>query len=1154
MTCAHVVNAALGRDARCAERPDAVLRLDLPLAGVAGAEAELVEWHPPVAPDQRDAGRPSDIAVLRLKTATTAPAARLAQDRAAWGREFRTFGFPVKDGQPADAETMEADAGGWVHFRPTRDYGHLIKPGFSGAPAIAADDNTVLGMIVAVQRGDDSRVAYGEPIRRLQMAWPLLARPYKGLARFDPGDADFFFGREVLIEDLLGRIARDPVTLIVGASGGGKSSLVYGGVLPKLDSAAWNVASFRPGREPLDNLAWALAELLEWPSDAGKLKDRARQLRQELGQAPSELFATARALRRTSGARLLLVADQFEELFTLCRDEDERNAFIELVARVAGQPAPAPVVLVATLRADFMGEVLGVSALGEALDGRYLMLRAMNGDELGRAIREPARKLGVAFESGVDDLILAAVAKDAAALPLMEFALERLWGEQENRRLTRAAYDCMGGLEGALARHADDIVDCMSEPEQDAVRRLLCRLVNVVRPGEGEDTKRPQSRQELGEPLWSMAQRLSGQADGESTQALARIVVLYRDEQQREVADIIHEALIRQWPRLQDWLNDERDYLLLVDELQGMRRRWEDGQLTDRLLRGRDLAQAAENRERLLADHPELGVFIEASDENTQQERARQQADAIWEPLGFQPGEILPRELEALLELASANDRVRRAFLQRLYEFPERAKRFCRLPAPVVRAALGLRGDRAELIQNSVPLGVDGPPEIIAAALLLRAGSGVCGIDAGEMLNAIRTPQSLSHDLVGAVGAWARVAAEHLDTARSNDLLRVVLSVIGQTTDRNQLEVLGQAAETLAARLDADHASRALDFALDAINRPQHDSQRPAFRQAAQALAVRMNADCATRALNRILDAIGRTGSSSELLALGQVAKVLAGAMDAKHLDRALERVLNSLGQASHFDQVWALEKAAEALAAAGAQADAALSSHVLDHVLEALGSTTDPVQLQALGQAAQVLLTVGARLDALHAGAALEGLLYQVIRTAPTSRKFGPLVLGCFVGSPRAWRGEWMAITQAVRSSACSGLSTSPWSAIRLMHLDGLRRPWRGRWLATVPARRSTMCWTPSSKPRTSIRPRHLGGLRRHWRGGWLATALARRSTARWTLSARPRTRIASRCSGRPPCRWRCAWSGIAPIARSTACWTPSSRLRTPIRRRRLL
>jgi len=987
MTCAHVINAALGRSLESQERPDGALRLELPGAGVEKMKAEAVEWHAPVPYGARDAGKPSDIAVLRLKAETSAPAARLAKGRAEWGREFRTFGFPVENGEPADGETTDEDFGGWIHFRQTKDYGHLIKRGFSGAPAFAADDNTVIGMIVAVQEGDESRVAYGEPLGRLQMAWPLMATPYKGLARFDRADADFFFGRESIVQELLGRVERDPVTLIVGASGGGKSSLVFGGLIPKLDNGAWRVASFRPGEEPVKNLAWALAELMVQGRDPDGLWGRAEEMRCKLSKAPEAVFDAADAMRRTLGTRLLIVTDQFEELFTLCRDEKERAAFIGITSQIAARRAAAPVSLIATLRADFMGEVLRVAALGELLDGHYLMLRAMNGDELGRAIREPARRLGVEFEEGVDDLILATVAKDAAALPLMEFALERLWDEQEGRRLTRAAHERMGGLEGSLARHADEIVDQMSEPEQARVRQLLCRLVNVARPGEGEDTKRRQSRQEVGEELWSVAQRLSGQAESGSAQRPARLLVLYRDEQQREAADIIHEALIRRWPRLQGWLGEERSYLLLVEELQNSRRRWEDGKLADRLLRGRDLERALESRGRLLEDYPELRDFIEASDENAQEERAIEKADAIWEPIEFQDGNLSPREMAALRELAKADDRVRRVFLRRLSGIPVRAQRFCRLPQPIVRAALGLRADRAELVWDSVDRtrAVDGPPEITAALLLLLACSGVDDQRADEVLEAAFSRQRMGGDVGRGIAAWASAFASQLGEERAGRALDRVLDVIGQTTDPHQLQALGRAAQALASRLDPGRAGRVLDRVLDVIGQTTQTDQLQALGPAAQALASRFDLGRAGRVLDRVLNVIGQTTDPDQLQALGQVAQALttAGARpDAERASRALDRLLDAIGQTTSSYQLRALGPATQALTTAGARPDAERASRALDRVLNAIGQTTKPNQLQALGQVAQALTTAGARPDPDRTGRPLDRVLNAIGQT----------------------------------------------------------------------------------------------------------------------------------------------------------------------------
>jgi len=440
-------------------------RVEIPFSQRVQCDATVGEWHPPVPYDNRPTETPSDIAVLRLATEQPiSVVARMASGHAPWGLEFRTLGFPVEYGQPADGETMSEDTGGWIHLRATKDYGHIIKPGFSGKPAFAVNDGAVLGMIVAVARSGDTRLAYGEPLRHLQIAWPRMARPYKGLARFEPADMDLFFGRESIVQELLGRVESQPLTLIVGPSGGGKSSLVFGGLVPKLE-VGWRSATFRPGREPINNLAWALAELVVARGDPKELMHHVAKLRRGLREGADTLFDAAHALRHMSpDTRILLIVDQFEELFTLCRDEAERTAFIRIVSRVASQ-TDTMITLVCTLRADFMGDVLR-STLSQSVEGQYLMLRAMNGHELGQAIRQPAAHFGVRFADGVDDDILAVVAEDADALPLMEFALDCLWNEQEDRTLTRAAYERMGGLEGALAQHANEVIDGMGRAAQ----------------------------------------------------------------------------------------------------------------------------------------------------------------------------------------------------------------------------------------------------------------------------------------------------------------------------------------------------------------------------------------------------------------------------------------------------------------------------------------------------------------------------------------------------------------------------------------------------------------------------------------------------------------------------------------------------------------
>jgi hypothetical protein len=928
MTCAHVINAALVRGS-CSQRPDEALCLDLPLAGTNMAEAEIVEWHAPVGYEARNASKPSDLAVLRLKDATSAPVARLAQGRPKWGQKFRTFGFPDEHGQPANGETLEEDAGGWIHFRPIEDYGHLIKPGFSGAPAFATDDDTVLGMIVAIQSGDSSRVAYGEPLRRLQMGWPPMARPYKGLARFDPADADFFFGREDIVRDLLGRLDRDPVTLIVGASGGGKSSLVFGGLLPKLDSGTWQVASFRPGREPVSNLAWVLAKLMVRRADPSKLLDRAEEMQRKLHQSVDTLLGAARALHDTCRTRLLLVVDQFEELFTLCREEDERATFINIITQISRQEAPSLVNLVATLRADFTGDVLRIPALGVLFDGRFLMLRAMNGEEMGRAIKEPARTLGVEFEKGVDDLLLAAVAKDATALPLMEFALERLWAEQQNRRLIRTAYDRMGGLEGALARHADEVVDRMSEAEQVVVRRLLCRLVNIARPGEGEDTKRAQSREELGDELWSVAQRLSGHTGSESFHIPARLVVLYRDERQREVADIIHEALIRHWDRLARWINEARDLGLWRQRVGSRMEDWrKSGRDPSQLLKGPMLTEAVatleSNRGSLTPD--EINFVNESREEDTNQ-RHKQICDGLWDrlELNWTISDTAPRdEIQALNELSFASERIRQNFLRIAVTTETRARRFNRAPAVVLRATLALNAKLA-----------------------------------GEFLDwlgeTLREDGSIAQERRRAVLEVARLTWPLGHPGLATRVIDLVLKAIAEGKQPDRLQPWGQTIElceqtirALAENIDGTAAKATVDGCIATIADTTHWGLLDTCHKIIASVADRVDVAEAQEAAERCVAAMAYTNNLQQLHAYGETILAFADKVDSATVSRAAasmaERLMTSVDDATPAGQLEAFGRTMQRIAD---KVDCVTGQAAFDRSVAALAGTTNLGLLQ---------------------------------------------------------------------------------------------------------------------------------------------------------------------------------------------------------------
>jgi len=267
-----------------------------------------------------------------------------------------------------------------------------------------------------------------------------------------------------------------------------------------------------------------------------------------------DVFADCRS--RNKGTRILLIADQFEEAFTSVEDEALLHRFID--GLLAGFPDPAPgnspdICLILTLRADFFGRALRYRPLADALQGHVENLGPMNRDELQAAIRRPAEGTNVGFEPGLVETLLDDVENKPGSLPLLQFALREMWRRQEQRKITRKSYDDIGGVEGALARRAETIFAAMTDnganPEiAQAFRRLFTRLVTL---GEGqEDTRRVVDRQELGDDLWSLAQRLAGEDN--------RLIVTNAPAFSRETAEVAHEALIRHWPRLVDWIDRDR--------------------------------------------------------------------------------------------------------------------------------------------------------------------------------------------------------------------------------------------------------------------------------------------------------------------------------------------------------------------------------------------------------------------------------------------------------------------------------------------------------------------------------------------------------------------------------------------------------------------
>lgn len=394
--------------------------------------------------------------------------------------------------------------------------------------------------------------------------------PYQGLAAYSSDDARFFHGRERLTAELLNAVSAQAFSggavAVVGPSGSGKSSLLAAGLLPaiargELDfagSAGWLRMSLTPGPDPLRSLAAALPGP-ETP-----------------GVGPPQ--------------RMVLVVDQLEELFTQCRDDRARLAFVAALEAIADGQNGAGGLVVLGVRGDFYGHCLEYPWLKSVLSQRQVIAGPMTTAELREAIEVPARLTGHALEPGLVELLLRDMGCDpadenstsyeAGSLPLLSHVLREAWRDRRGRVLTVRGYQAAGGVGHAIARTADRELAALPEPARDAVQRMLPRLVTVS--GDAPDTLR---RADHAEILAGLPTPAAGQY---ALQALATARLVTVDA---PGVTITHEALIRSWPTLRGWIDADRDWLRATQQITGDARMWDaDQREPSRLYRGALLA------------------------------------------------------------------------------------------------------------------------------------------------------------------------------------------------------------------------------------------------------------------------------------------------------------------------------------------------------------------------------------------------------------------------------------------------------------------------------------------------------------------------------------------------------------------------------------
>ena len=395
--------------------------------------------------------------------------------------------------------------------------------------------NNVIGLKLGRLYGDGGIVAdprYGDC-------------PYKGLAPFEEADAALFFGRERLVGELAARTVGAGLLAVVGASGSGKSSAIAAGLLPSLragllpGSDRWRSASMRPGEHPLVELENVAA-------------------------------------REGSGGRLVLVVDQFEEAFTVCQDEDERSRFVERLVATAADPERAVVVI--GVRGDYYGHCGAHSELARLLAANQVLVGPMSADELRRAVELPARRAGIRVESALAETLVAEIGDEPGALPLLSTALVELWVARSDGWLRLEAHVRLGGVRGAVARLAEGSYENLTDEQSAAARRLLLRLVTSGEEGAVARRRVPLSELDL-----------------ERDAALASVVERLTQDRlltaREGTVEFAHEALLREWPRFQEWLVEDAQGRELREHLTQSAKRWEStGRDTAELYRGARLS------------------------------------------------------------------------------------------------------------------------------------------------------------------------------------------------------------------------------------------------------------------------------------------------------------------------------------------------------------------------------------------------------------------------------------------------------------------------------------------------------------------------------------------------------------------------------------
>jgi WD40 repeat protein/DNA-binding SARP family transcriptional activator len=529
----------------------------------------------------------------RPKDADAALEEALSLWRGAAYQGYRYTGFGTSEGERLeelrrsaledriDARLAAGDAGApiaeleaMVHDEPLRErrWGQLMLALYRAGRQAEALQAFARARTILV---DELGIEPGPELRRLQTAilaqdpelesaWPGASRsirstdvcPYKGLARFETSDAEFYFGREQVVADAIGHLVGGQFLALVGASGSGKSSLLRAGLLHALGSGAipgsdrWTYALMRPGNHPLASLASA-----------------------------NELAVQKVVAGSENPSRTVLIVDQFEESFTACNDEAERTAFLDSITQAALVPDGTTTVVVA-MRADYYGRCAEHHELASLVAAHQILLGPMKPSELRYVIDLPAERAGLTVEDQLSDALVEHTVNQPGGLPLLSTALLELWTRRQDQTLHLDDYLRSGGVEGAVARMAERAFGGLDSNEQVAAKRILVRLAAAGDGTEVVGRAAPLSEFDL-------------ERNADASRAMAALTEARLITIAEGTVEVAHEALLRDWPRFRGWLEDDAEGRRLQRHVTESAHAWDEGGRDDGdLYRGARLTAA----------------------------------------------------------------------------------------------------------------------------------------------------------------------------------------------------------------------------------------------------------------------------------------------------------------------------------------------------------------------------------------------------------------------------------------------------------------------------------------------------------------------------------------------------------------------------------